>query len=159
MLSHRVRACLLMAICILTACSQVRHPLDDSETKPETRVLAIEEAEETLDTLGDSVMGGVAFVEETWADSDGCATAPFAPSQGDIDLVLIRIYSADTLGGVGTPDELLDTYEAFWSDEGESVSRNSSNMDPAVVSRVHGIGYELVSLPPDMELRAFIPCY
>jgi hypothetical protein len=158
MIPRRALIYLMVAVCFITACSDVRHPLDDSEERPETEALAIDEAEQTLDTIGDSVLGGSSFNEDTWS-GDGCETPPFAPSQGEVGLVLIRTYAADALDQVGSPEELLEEYESFWTDLDESVSRSSPNMDPGVVSRVNAIGYELVSVPPEMMLRAFIPCY
>lgn len=159
MASTRALTYLIVALCLLTACSDVRHPLDDSETRPETEAMAIDEVEQTLDSLGGSVLGGIGFTEDTWSADDGCGTASFAPSQGDVGLILIRRYDGDALEEVGSAEALLDDYESYWTDQDESVSRSSPNMDPGVVSRVNGIGYELVSLSPAMELRAFIPCY
>lgn len=157
--SRRSITLLLTAALLVAACSQIRHPLDDSETRPDTQALAIEEAGSTMDLIDESLMGDVPFTEDTWVASDGCATASFAPSQGDVGSVLIRNYPAGDLADVGTTDELIAQYESYWKGEGESVSRNSPNMDPGAVSRVGGIGYELVSLPPQVQLRAFIPCY
>lgn len=160
MFSDRALAYLMVAACFFfTACSTMRHPLDDSETKPNTEPLAVDEAEQTLDTIGDRVLGGIDFAEDTWSGDDRCGPAPFAPSQGDVGLVLIRSYDGVALEEAGPSEDLLDEYESFWNDQNESVSRSSPNMEPGVVSRVNGIGYEMVSLPSALELRAFIPCY
>lgn len=156
---YRVVLRSMLVVCLVAACSNVRHPLDDSETRPETEAMAVEEAEETLDDIGEAVFGGRAFTDDTWSPEDGCGTAPFAPSQGEVGLVLIRAYDGTAVGGAGSPEGLLDDYERFWVDLGESATRSSPNMEPGVVSRVNGVGYELVSLPPAMELRAYIPCY
>lgn len=152
-------ALVAIAAVVIAACSGVRHPLDDSETKPDTETQALDEAGTTMDGLGDSVFGNATFAAQTWAAPGACATADFAPSQGDVGQVLIRTYAEDDVSTLGTPDQLLDAYEAYWTALDESVSRSSPNMDPGVVSRVNGIGYELVSIPPSLELRAFIPCY
>ena len=144
---------------LLAAVGCVRHPLDDSEESPATQELALEMATEVLDLVGDRVMDDSPFVGDRWTATAGCATAPFGPSQGDVGLVLIRTYTEESMAMDRDPSRLLDDYETFWQDRGESVSRSSQNMDPGVVARVEGIGYELVSLPPNMELRAYIGCY
>lgn len=159
MFSRRALAFLVALVCLLGACGDLRHPLDDSETRPETEALAFEEAGDTLDDIGESVLDGTDFAEDTWSAEDGCDTAPFAPSQGDVGLVLIRTYTADDLEGASVPELLIDDFESFWSAQEKSVSRSSPNMDPGAVIRINGIGYELVSLPRAIELRAFIPCY
>lgn len=144
---------------LLAAVGCVRHPLDDSEESPATQELALEMATEVLDLVGDRVMDDSPYVADRWTADDGCATAPSGPSQGDVGVVLIRTYTEESMAMERDPERLLDDYETFWLDRGESVSRSSPNMDPGVVTRVEGIGYELVSLPPNMELRAYIPCY
>lgn len=157
--ARRSWAALLTAACIVAACSEIRHPLDDSEARPDTETLAIDEAGDTMDAVGDDVLGAVAFTPDTWAPDDSCATAPFAPEQGDVGLVLIRAYDEQSVIGEGSVDGLLDEYEEYWVGRGETVSRSSQSMDPGAVARVNGIGYQLVSLPPTVEMQAFIPCY
>lgn len=146
----------MLAVSMIAGCSEVRHPLDDSETRPDTAVLAIEEAEATMDEIGDSVMEGASYEAETWVAQNECDTTPFSPSQGEVGSVLIRTYSAAELGD---GEELLAEYETYWSDKGESVTPSSPNMDPSAVARVNGIGYELAVLSAEVEMRAFIPCY
>lgn len=143
-----------LAICALTACSGLRHPLDDSEPVPDTQQQAIEEAGRTLDDVEQAVIGMAALSTETWTAPTGCDTALFGASQGDVGLVLIRGYEVEM-----ELDELLGRYEAYWGELGESSSRSSPSMDPGVVARVNGIGYELTSVPPSVEMRAYVPCY
>jgi hypothetical protein len=127
----------------------------DTETRPDSAAQAHDEAQQVLDGVGEAVFGDASFDASVWEARDGCDTAPFAPSQGDVGAVLIRSYlSVEEL-----PSVLIAAFTAYWEDRDESVSQSSPNMDPGAVSRVHGIGYELVSLPPSMELRAFLPCY
>lgn len=149
----------LLALSLVTACDGLRHPLDDSETRPETQELALDEAGEMLDLVGQWVMDDSVYSGDRWVADDGCATAPFGSSQGDVGLVLIRSYTEESMALERSPIRLLDDFERFWADRGESVSPSSSSMDPGVVARVDGIAYELVSLPPMMELRAYIPCF
>lgn len=148
-----------LSVLVSTACDGLRHPLDDSETRPGSQELALEEAKETLDLIAGTVMDGSLYVTEEWTADDGCATAPFGASQGDVGRVLIRAYTEESMALERNPESLLDDYERFWAQRDESVTRSSPSMDPGAVARVDGIGYELVSLPPMMELRAYIPCY
>lgn len=119
----------------------------------------MDEAGEMLDLVGQWVMDDSVYSGDRWVADDGCATAPFGSSQGDVGLVLIRSYTEESMALERSPIRLLDDFERFWADRGESVSPSSSSMDPGVVARVDGIAYELVSLPPMMELRAYIPCF
>lgn len=149
----------VLAFFVVAACDGLRHPLDDSETRPTTREVALEEAGNTLDLIGDQVMDDSPYVGDRWAAEDGCGMAPFGPSQGEVGVVLIRVYTEESMALARDPERLLDDYERFWTELGESVSRSSPGMDPGAVSRVDGIGYELVSSPPMMVLRAYTPCY
>lgn len=146
-----------LVICLVVACDGLRHPLDDSETRPETQRQALEEAAATLDTIDESVMSGAAHDTEEWSAPDGCGTAPFGPTQGDVGVVLIRSYPVNSSSA--DSDSLIDEYVAYWDGEGESTSRSSPSMDPGAVARVEGIGYEMVSLAETVEIRAYTPCY
>lgn len=157
MLNARFLGTALLAVCVVVACSDIRHPLDDSETKPETEELALAEATEVLDVIGPALFDDATYDEDVWTGEDGCSTASFAPSQGEVGVVVIRRYESVNLAA--GPDALIEGFEAYWDEEDVSASRSSPNMDPGAVSRVDGIGYEIVSVSGALELRAFIPCY
>lgn len=146
-----------LVICCIAACDDLRHPLDDSETIPPTQQQALDEAEATLDDIDESVLAGAPFSSETWSAPNGCETAPFGPSQGDVGVVLIRSYQANS--PAADADSLIDDYVAYWDDRGESTTRSSPSMEPGAVSRTDGIGYEMVALAQTIEVRAYTPCY
>lgn len=147
---------LLVVLC-LVACDGLRHPLDDSESRPETQQEALEAAAETLDRIDESLMSGATHLDDEWSAPDGCGTAPFGASQGDVGVVLIRAYDVDELAG--DAESLVDEYVTYWEDQGESVSPHSQSMDPGAVARVDAIGYEMVVLTQTVEVRAYTPCY
>lgn len=157
MLNARLFATALLAVCVLVACSGIRHPLDDSETKPETEELALAEAKDALDVIGPALFDEATYSEDVWTGEDGCSAASFAPSQGEVGVVVIRRYESANLAA--EPDALIDGFEAYWDQEDVSVSRSSPDMDPGAVARVDGIGYEIVAVSGALELRGFIPCY
>lgn len=126
----------------------------DTETRPGDAAGARDEAAQVLDDVGAALFGAAPADDSIWSARDGCGTPPFAPSQGDVGEVLIRTYPSPE-----QPAERIAGFTSYWEDRDESVSQSSPSMEPGAVSRVNGIGYELVSLPPVMELRAFIPCY
>lgn len=72
----------------------VRHPLDDSETRPASPWAATTEAAMTLDELGESTMSSLSFTSQEWVPDSGCDTYPEAPEQGDVGRVLARSYDA-----------------------------------------------------------------
>ena len=146
-----------MAVAIPGCGTSVRHPLDDSETRPESAEAAKAEANLTLDELEGETLGSVLSFSEGWVPDSGCDVFPDAPEQGTVGGVLIRSYAL--LPDGTTIDALLDDQEARWEAEGRTVGRNGPNMDPQVIKRSNGIGYALLTTPPGAELRAFLPCY
>lgn len=146
----------LIAALVAVGCDDVRHPLDDSETRPDSLEEAQDEAGRTLDELGGGGLAGTPSERDQWTPDDGCGTHPDAPEQGDVGAVLIRSFEGlpeDTV------DDLLDEQEDRWRADGHTVDRGSANMAPQVITRINGIGYAVVATPPGVELRAFLPCY
>jgi hypothetical protein len=147
----------VVAVALSGCGTSVRHPLDDSETRPASAEAAKTEANLTLDELEETTLDSAPSTSEEWVPDSGCDTLPDAPEQGTIGSVLIRSY-AELPDGT-TIDTLLNDQEARWEADGHTVDRNSPNMAPQVINRSNGIGYTLVSTPPGAELRAFLPCY
>lgn len=143
----------------LAGCSSASgiHPLDDSETRPESLSEARTEATAMLDRVEEVALGEVVVVEREWNDPSGCGTNQEDPDQGDVGLILFR--SAAELPSGTAPEEVLGLTREFWESAGYSVGLPAPNMPDQVLTRVDGIGYKVVATPPGVELRAFLPCY
>lgn len=149
---------IVLALGLAAACGDsVKHPLDDSETRPPTAAKAREEADTELDDLGQATLPSVAFTSSSWIPPSGCGTDPTVPEQGEVGTTLYRRYDELPVGT--TPESLMAETTERWENAGHSVSRGSANMADQVITRINGIGYSLVSTPPGVELRAFLPCY
>ncbi len=141
----------------LAACNDIKHPLDDSATRPATEDDAIAEATAMLDDMATTTMVSESFIEVEWADESGCATHPDSPEQGDVGRILYRTYSK--LPGSSTIKTLMANQRSHWEDNGYTVQENAPNMPATVMFRPNSITYYLNDAPPGVELRAFLPCY
>ncbi len=146
------------SLLLLGACADsIRHPLDDSESKPSTLESAVGEANVELDGVADMVLSGVAYTASEWADPDGCGVNSDHPEQGEVSRVLERSYP-ELPAGV-TQSSVLDAVSAHWNSAGHSVGEGSSTMEEQRIARIHGISYATVSVDAGINLRAFLPCY
>ena len=150
-------AAAVLLVSSATGCGSVRHPLDDSETKPPSAAAAAAEANRMLDRIGETTMASAAFSPSRWVPDSGCATHPDAPEQGDASRIIFRSYTE--LPATTSVQELLNRQAQEWEAAGYTTSRGSPSMPEQLITRVNGIGYSMVSTPPGMELRAFLPCY
>lgn len=148
----------LIVIAIGSACDDeaVRHPLDDSETRPTDLDAALEQANAALDDVADAVLDGVAGNDRQWPADGGCGTNPDSPEQGDVSRILYRSYP--TLAAGSTPAGVVSAAGAHWEQAGHSVGPGAPNMANQAITRIDGIGYSVVEAPPGVELRAFLPC-
>lgn len=150
-------ALVLMAM-VLAACDQDTCVFCDTETRPATAADAVEEANRTLDRIGETTMESVSFTSDEWIPENGCDTNPGNPEQGDIGRVLFRTYAQLPSGT--TAESLMADVRARWEDDELTVGSNApADPEDKVIARINGIGYYLASTPPGVELRAFIPCY
>lgn len=151
----RVWFCLLL---LLSACSgQVRHPLDDSETRPPDANSALTEARTTLDAVGNALLPGVRHEDTEWIADDGCDTSTDSPEQGDVSRILRDTYPA--LPPYTTAGDVVASAQTHWEGEGHTVGAGSPDMSNQFIVRVNGISYAVVEVTPGVELRAFLPCY
>jgi hypothetical protein len=131
--------------------------LADTEPRPPTAEAAVTEARQTLSEIGESTLATVPYTTDEWVAPNGCDTHPDIPEQGDVGRVIFRRYPS-LPGGIST-ETLLADQESRWSAAGHSVGRGGPAMPAQVITRTNGIGYALVSVPPGVELRAFVQCY
>lgn len=151
-------ALIVLLLALTAACGDsVKHPLDDSESRPATADDASAEAETTLDELGESSLSSVPFTASSWIPPSGCGVDPTVPEQGEVGTTVYRHYAE--LPADATPETLMAETTKRWEDAGHTVGRGSANMPDQVITRINGIGYSLVSTQPGVELRAFLPCY
>lgn len=151
----RLWICMLI---LLAGCSgSVRHPLDDSETRPPDAAAAQTEAEATLREVGAALLPDVKHNDTVWAADDGCATHVDAPEQGDVGRVIFAVYP--TLPAGTTAVDVVGAAKAHWVSQGHTVGAGSSNMPDQAITRINGISYAVVDTPPGVEFRAFLPCY
>lgn len=161
---RRRRSRFLMAIAMLSvvttlaACNgdSVRHPLDDSETRPADLDAALEQAESVMGDVTDSVLEGAAHDDRTWSADNDCATNPDSPEQGDVSRILYRSFPAVPSGTSAA--EIVTATESHWEGAGHTVGPGAPNMANQAITRIDGIGYSMVEAEPGVELRAFIPC-
>lgn len=151
----RLWLCLLM---LLAACSgSVRHPLDDSETRPPDAAAAQTEAEATLREVGAALLPGVEPDDTVWVAEGGCSTHDEAPEQGDVGRVIFATYP--TLPAGTSADTVVGAAKAHWEAQGHTVGVGSSNMPDQAITRINGISYAVVGHDSGVQLRAFAPCY
>lgn len=155
-----MRASLATGLCLIVviACSDaVRHPLDDSESRPPTAAEALDEASEHLEDLSTDVLPDAEYESASWNAPDGCATYPASPEQGDVGTVLYRSYP-ELPEGASTAS-MLESVAEYWESDGYRVGEGSANMPEQRIVRVNGISYSVVAIEPGIEMRAFVPCY
>ena len=144
----RMWFCLLL---LLAACSgQVRHPLDDSESRPPDANSALTEAQTTLGAVGDALLPNVKHEDTEWIADGGCDTSASSPEQGDVSRILHVTYP--TLPPDTTAGDVV-------ASEGHTVGAGSRDMPNQSIARINGISYAVVEVTPGVELRAFLPCY
>ncbi|MDH3299314.1 MAG: hypothetical protein OES24_02300 [Acidimicrobiia bacterium] len=149
----------LSAVTVVTACTgdPVRHPLDDSETRPADIETAVRRAESVLADVTDSVLDGADYEDRGWSADNGCATNPEAPEQGEVSRILYRSFPTPASGASAT--DIVSATEAHWERSGHTVGAGAPNTANQAITRIDGIGYSMVDAPPGVELRAFIPCF
>lgn len=148
----------LCALVMLAACSgQVRHPLDDSETRPKDAAAALTEARNTLQLAGDALLAGATHSETEWLPDGGCSTSSDSPEQGDVSRILFVTYP--TLPADTTAGEVVAGAQAHWEGQGHTVGAGSPSMPNQAITRIDGISYAVVDAAPGIQLRAFLPCY
>jgi hypothetical protein len=153
-----MRRLLALGLVLLAACSnQVRHPLDDSETRPPDAATALTEAQTTLREVGDAVLSSVAHDDSEWMADGGCGTSIDSPEQGDISRILYMTYP--TLPAERTADQVVASARDYWEGQGHTVGAGSPSMPTQAIARINGISYAVVDTAPGIELRAFLPCY
>ncbi len=157
--TRRSFAVVAVTVALLTAACDngVRHPLDDSETKPATAAEALDEATNELDRVGAAVLTGLVYEATEWEAPDRCATRVDSPEQGDVSTILYRGYATPPSGQ--TAADVLAAATHHWEGEGHTVGPGAPNMPDQAITRVDGISYSVVDEPPGVELRAFLPCY
>lgn len=147
------------AAALLSACTgdSVRHPLDDSETKPADIDVAMEQATAVMDDVTVAVLADATYDDDDWSADDGCATNPDSPEQGDVSRILYRTFPTTPSGT--TAADIVAATEAHWESAGHTVGPGAPDMAPQAITRIDGIGYSVVEAEPSVELRAFIPCF
>ena len=151
----RMWFCLLV---LLAACSgQVRHPLDDSETRPPDASAALTEAQTTLGAVGDALLPNVKHEDTEWIADGGCDTSTNSPEQGDVSRILYATYP--TLPPDTTAGDVVASAKTHWEGEGHTVGAGPPDMPNQSIARINGISYAVVEVTPGVELRAFLPCY
>ena len=154
----RGRLVVVASLLLLSGCSDsIRHPLDDSESKPSTLEAAVEEANVEMDAVGDTALSGAAYSASEWAAPDGCGVSSDHPEQGEVSRMLERSYPELPAGM--TPSSVLDAVSAHWVSAGHSVGEGSPTMEEQRIARIHGISYAAVSVDEEAALRAFLACY
>lgn len=142
----------------VAACSDpVKHPLDDSETRPPTAAAALVEANAMLDEVASAVMAGLAPTPTEWVAASGCGTDPDSPEQGDVDRTLRRTYPELPAGRSAA--DLLTAVSSHWEHAGYAVGPGAPNMAPQVITRVNGISYSVTDATPALVMAASVPCY
>lgn len=145
------------ALLLSSGCSDsIRHPLDDSESKPSSLESAVEEASVEMNAV-DTAMSGAAYTASEWSAPAGCGINPDHPEQGEVSRMLERSYPKLPAGA--TQSSVLEAVSAHWSSAGHQVSEGSSTMEEQRIVRIHGISYAAVSVDAGIDLRAFLPCY
>jgi hypothetical protein len=154
----RSRLSIVASLLLLTACSEtIRHPLDDSESKPSTLEAAVEEASDEMDEVGAAALAGGRYASTEWTTTEGCGISPDYPEQGEVSRVLERSYASLPSGA--TQSSVLDAVSAHWDSAGHRVGEGSPTMEEQRIARIHGISYAAVSVDVGIDLRAFLPCY
>ena len=152
------RLVVVASLLLLSGCSDsIRHPLDDSESKPSTLESAVDEANVEMNAVGDTALSGVAYTATEWGAPDGCGISSDHPEQGEVSRVLERSYAGLPAGA--TQSSVLDAVSAHWDSAGHRVGEGSPTMEEQRIARIHGISYAAVSVDAGMNLRAFLPCY
>lgn len=147
----------VLIVGLLTAC-QDTCVFCDTETRPATAADALAEANQTLDSIGETTLKSASFTIDEWLPDNGCATHPDEAEQGEVDRILYRTY-AELPSGT-TAESLVADLSERWEKDGLIVgSLAPGDSEEAVITRTKGIGYYLVSTPPGVQLRASIPCY
>lgn len=160
---HLIRTVVLGAFAlgvavIGSACDDqaVRHPLDDSETRPADPDTALEQANAALDNVAGAVLDGVDHHDRQWPAGGGCGTNPDSPEQGEVSRVLYRSYPV--LASGSTPAGIVTAARTHWERAGHTVGAGAPDMANQAITRIDGIGYSMVEAEPGVELRAFLPC-
>jgi hypothetical protein len=148
----------LCGLLVIAACTgQVRHPLDDSETRPPDAASALTEAQTTLEAVGDALLPGVSHDDTEWMADGGCGTSIDSPEQGDVSRIVYATYP--DLPAETTVDEVVANARTHWEGQGHTVGTGAPSMPNQAITRINGISYAVVDTAPGVELRAFVPCY
>lgn len=153
----RLLAIGLIVLALAGCGDDAKHPLDDSETKPADLAAAVAQANSFLDETAAAVYGGESPVLDEWSPSGGCATNQNSPEQGEVSRILYRTYRENP--AAKSSAQVIADAENHWQDAGHTVGAGSPNMAAQVVTRVDGISYSVVDVPPGTEMRAFLPCF
>lgn len=156
-LARSLLAAVALSILLVAACGDTC-VFCDTETRPATAAAAVEEANKTLDSIGETTMESALYTFDEWVPDSGCAPNPGNPEQGDVGRILFRTYTELPSGT--TAASLMADLKERWERDGLTVGSNAPD-DPEdkVIARIDGIGYYLASIPPGVALRAFIQCY
>ena len=153
----RLLAMGLIVLALAGCGDDARHPLDDSEAKPADLATAVAQANSFLDETAAAVYGGESAVFDEWSPNVGCATNQNSPEQGDVSRILYRAYGQNP--AAKSSAQVIADAEVHWQAAGHTVGAGSPDMATQAITRVDGISYSVVDVPPGTEMRAFLPCF